>query len=482
MELTTHLDRAVLAAADEVAALLGPGPADEARAAAAALTAAPRVAVVGRVNAGKSTLVNALVGRAVAPTAASECTRVVTWYRFGSPDRAELVLKDGTRRHLPLVDRRLPDELGVEPDRVRRLEVHLQAGALRHLTLIDTPGLASLAHDAGTTRASVLGSVAAAADADALLFLFRGTGHADEAGFLDEFREAGSRFAGRGLNALGVLARADETPGDEPLAAAQRAADELARARRGEVGTVVPVAALLASAVRAGRVDDAFARAVAALADADPVRLRLADRLGPPAGVDPDALARIQSTLGAYATLAGRQHAADAATLMEWLDDRSGVRRLEAEIGARLLPPVRVLRAARAIDALAEVAARAGSADAGAVVERLRLSPVTQPVRELAALESLRVDDAGSEVVGLLERLVAHDDAAGKLGLPPDAPAGAVAAAAQRLAERAQGVASLSFSPAEAAAALVVVRSARLITDWARSYADRGEVGDGLGR
>ena len=40
-----------------------------------------RVAIAGKVKAGKSTLLNALVGEKVAPTDASECTRVVTWYR-----------------------------------------------------------------------------------------------------------------------------------------------------------------------------------------------------------------------------------------------------------------------------------------------------------------------------------------------------------------------------------------------------------------
>ena len=48
-----------------------------------------RVALVGRVNAGKSTLVNALVGQRVAPTNETECTQVVTWYRFGAPARVD---------------------------------------------------------------------------------------------------------------------------------------------------------------------------------------------------------------------------------------------------------------------------------------------------------------------------------------------------------------------------------------------------------
>ena len=48
-----------------------------------------RVAVAGRVKAGKSTLVNAMVGELIAPTDARECTKVVTWYRDGVTYRVE---------------------------------------------------------------------------------------------------------------------------------------------------------------------------------------------------------------------------------------------------------------------------------------------------------------------------------------------------------------------------------------------------------
>src|SRR5215469_10506756 len=39
-----------------------------------------RVAIAGKVKAGKSTLLNALLGEALAAVDASECTRIVTWY------------------------------------------------------------------------------------------------------------------------------------------------------------------------------------------------------------------------------------------------------------------------------------------------------------------------------------------------------------------------------------------------------------------
>ena len=61
-----------------------------------------RVALVGRVKAGKSTLLNALAGERLAPTDAGECTRVVTEYRHGPVPRVALHGRDGQVRALPV--------------------------------------------------------------------------------------------------------------------------------------------------------------------------------------------------------------------------------------------------------------------------------------------------------------------------------------------------------------------------------------------
>src|SRR3954462_1821443 len=45
-----------------------------------------QVAVAGRIKSGKSTLVNALIGRRVAPTDIGECTRLVTRFQYGTVD------------------------------------------------------------------------------------------------------------------------------------------------------------------------------------------------------------------------------------------------------------------------------------------------------------------------------------------------------------------------------------------------------------
>jgi GTPase SAR1 family protein len=54
-----------------------------------------RVAIAGKVKAGKSTLLNALVGERIAPTDTGECTRIVTWYRNGHTYQVMLHPREG---------------------------------------------------------------------------------------------------------------------------------------------------------------------------------------------------------------------------------------------------------------------------------------------------------------------------------------------------------------------------------------------------
>src|SRR5262245_37496490 len=59
-----------------------------------------QVAIAGRVKAGKSTLLNALVGERLAPTDAGECTRIVSWYRKGPSYQVSARLRDGRDQQL----------------------------------------------------------------------------------------------------------------------------------------------------------------------------------------------------------------------------------------------------------------------------------------------------------------------------------------------------------------------------------------------
>ena len=74
-----------------------------------------QVAIAGRVKAGKSTLLNALVGERLAPTDAGECTRIVSWYRKGHGYEVSARLHDGQRP-----DARVPAQRGRARRRARR--------------------------------------------------------------------------------------------------------------------------------------------------------------------------------------------------------------------------------------------------------------------------------------------------------------------------------------------------------------------------
>src|SRR5687768_10475222 len=80
--------RAVLDQATE--AWAGTAVAEEVAALRRRLDEPLRVAIAGKVKAGKSTLLNALVGEELAPTDAGECTRIVTWYVDGIAYRVTL--------------------------------------------------------------------------------------------------------------------------------------------------------------------------------------------------------------------------------------------------------------------------------------------------------------------------------------------------------------------------------------------------------
>src|SRR5918998_4692894 len=66
------------------------------------LTQPIRIALAGTLKAGKSTLVNALVGESIAPTDATEATRIVTWFRHGPTPKVTANHRGGRRSNVPI--------------------------------------------------------------------------------------------------------------------------------------------------------------------------------------------------------------------------------------------------------------------------------------------------------------------------------------------------------------------------------------------
>src|SRR3954467_14916180 len=267
-----------------MAGRLGPEAGGQVRKISGRLGEPLRVAIAGRLKAGKSTLVNALIGRRVAPTAVGECTRVVTRFRYGTADRVDVVGRDGARRSLPLDDEgMLPQRVGAPAGRVAYVDVSLTSEKLRDLTVVDTPGLASADSRASARAREAVGVSTAPFDADidadsasevaaaeAVVYVFTQAVRADDVRALEAFRDASARLASSPINALGVFGKvdtlvggaADPWPVAGPLAAQQGAL--LART----VSEVVPVVGLLAETGEAGRLTAADCAALKELAGA----------------------------------------------------------------------------------------------------------------------------------------------------------------------------------------------------------------------
>jgi GTP-binding protein EngB required for normal cell division len=107
-----------------------------------------RVLVVGEAKRGKSTLVNALLGREVLPSGVAPLTAVTTTVRYGDDERAEVRFLDGHDEKYPLAALGdLVTERGNPGNRRRIAEVtvYLTAPILESgVELVDTPGTGSV--------------------------------------------------------------------------------------------------------------------------------------------------------------------------------------------------------------------------------------------------------------------------------------------------------------------------------------------------
>jgi GTP-binding protein EngB required for normal cell division len=107
-----------------------------------------RVLVAGEAKRGKSTLINALLGRDVLPSGVTPLTALVTTVRYGDDPRAEVLFLDGHEEKQPLTAlAELVTERGNPRNRRRIAEVtvYLPAPVLAGgVELVDTPGTGSV--------------------------------------------------------------------------------------------------------------------------------------------------------------------------------------------------------------------------------------------------------------------------------------------------------------------------------------------------
>ncbi|MEM7091566.1 MAG: dynamin family protein [Actinomycetota bacterium] len=384
-----------------------------------------RVAIAGRVKAGKSTLLNALVGSHLAPTDARECTRIVTWYRNGQTYGATALLRTGASESLAFefADDEFAVSLGdLAIDDIHALHVFWPSRELEATTLIDTPGVGSMTPDAAARSHEFLGGGGQEAEADAVLYLMKHL-HGTDLDLLSAFHDEEVSHPNP-VNAIGVLSRADEVGSgradamDSAATVAARIANEPPVRRL--VSTVVPVCGLLAETAATLREREYRLLAAVAALPTDERRIGLlsADRFRTLDGVPGLEPADRESLLGRFAMFGLRASIAaigggaapsstDLARLLTRLSGIENVRRLLDTVFAERGD---VLKARSALVSLGAALDRAGNHPAVADLER-RLEQVlasAHEIAELRALGTLRLDavPAEGDILAEAERLV----------------------------------------------------------------------------
>ncbi|MGH4026810.1 MAG: dynamin family protein [Pseudonocardiaceae bacterium] len=455
------------------------------------LAAPLQLAVAGRVSSGKSTLVNALIGRRVAPTGISECTRLVTRFCYGTVDRIEVVFRTGRRQGMPLdAAGMIPSELGLDladVSAVSHLEAYLTNAVLRDLTVVDTPGLGS--PDAGPDA-----SMAAVAAAEAVLYVVTQSVRADDAQVLAAFTAATAGRVGA-VNAIAVLNKADTvaaesvpgSQGDVGKAAALLAARQ-AEILGPRVADVLPVVGLLAETAETGVFSTADADALRVLAGTDPA-IRSAMVLSAdlfttlpcplPAGTRTRLLQRLDlyGVSRALAALDANPQCS-AGALRRLLRESSGLDRLHARLGSVFRARADAIKAAAACASITGLIRgcpdpRHRAAMHGAV-ETLLARPEAHQLRLIEVLTQVGTGavpmpaDLADEVV----RLGRAGTVAERLGLL-GRPSAELAACALERAGWWRAFAGSGATPAQARVAHVVHRTYFLLWQQLRERGDR---------
>jgi hypothetical protein len=431
------------------------------------LSGPARIALVGRANAGKSTLLNALIGERLAATDATECTRFVTAFRHADSYRVtaggrELAFSRGEDGPLDI------DVAGLD-SAVDMLDVGWPSRRLEQMTLIDTPGLDALAPRGGDALEQT-------DFADAYLYLMRHVHRADVR-FLESFVAAGAQL-GSPVNSLAVLSRADEIGGGrvDGLESAHRIAsrDGSDPRLRALASAVVPVVGLLAET--AATLRESEARALEELARTDEKTIetlllsvddfRRTD-LGPVTAEIRDALLHrfalfgVRTAIGAYRE--GRW--SNGTTLARLLLDVSGLPALRELIESRFARRAQQLVARTTLRSLRAVASDGSipAADTRRILARLEEIEVTShSFAELALLDAVWSGETNftAEEAAEAERVTGGATTFERVGSAQDADRDGIKAAAISAIGRWRERAADAFSDrATATAAETMARS-----------------------
>lgn len=171
------------------------------------LEAPLRLAIIGEVKAGKSTLLNAIAKGEVSPTNVSEATASIIIVQYGETNRAKIHFVDGTAQEGQVSDifSILREHLNDQAyfSKCSHVEVNSSLEGLRNITIIDTPGLGTITEE---NEERTLGYFQ---DVDVVLWMFNGN-YLGQSNINEKVR----LIYDMGKTIIAVINRVDEVDGD----------------------------------------------------------------------------------------------------------------------------------------------------------------------------------------------------------------------------------------------------------------------------
>jgi predicted Ser/Thr protein kinase len=432
-----------------MATISDPGARREVEAIVALLGQPLVLAVVGDEGAGKSTLINALLGRRILSKMRGE-TQVPTLLRFGTTESLDLVLRDGTRQSRRLQPGELiPNSITDPPPDLETIEISLSVELLRSLTFVDAPldTHAPADRDDSSDAVTRVRQPTAIPITDALLLVLRADTLAENGDAFAALRRSIAAHGGAtSLNTIGALTRIDPLISEGGWEAAGEQAGRLRKALGSMVGTVVPVAGLLAEVADTHALTEADAVGLAQLAGLG--QARQAELLASttafcsePAPVSSADRVRLSQLLGRYGIRSAFE-LADAAplnsvALARRMRELSGIAALRRQIDGLQLR-ADALKADAALRKLETLSwKQAGLADLRDQIDELRLNGKDMHLLELIGVFNRCVTheiELGPGMLAELERLLTARDARQRLGVGPNADPREMGAVAARRA------------------------------------------------
>lgn len=163
-----------------------------------------KVFLIGEVKAGKSTLINALVGQEISPTNILEATAAIWEIGYAERSLTTIMFKDGTQQmidHAEIMSFFGTDEAQLElADKVAKIVVKTNQHQFKELLLIDSPGLATVTVQNAELTKDIM------QDVDLALWIFNAN-HLGQSDVLEQV----AALAQLGKPIIAVINKIDET-------------------------------------------------------------------------------------------------------------------------------------------------------------------------------------------------------------------------------------------------------------------------------